>query len=126
MACAASTSPFGSATKASPPQNPWQAASNAGPGKSILKSRGTSACNHRMPIQTIAIIGAGVPGRAIAQIALCVGCRVVLEDFSIRTLEEAKAAIRETLGENSDKSAQPDQPQNLTVCVGIEDAIRDA
>jgi len=79
-----------------------------------------------MPIQTIAIIGAGVPGRAIAQIALCVGCRVVLEDFSIRTLEEAEAAIRETLGENSDKSAQPDQPQNLTVCVGIEDAIRDA
>ena len=79
-----------------------------------------------MPIQTIAIIAAGVPGRAIAQIALRAGYRVVLEDFSIRTLEEAEAAIRHSLGEDSDKSTRPGQWHNFSVCIGVEDAIRDA
>jgi 3-hydroxyacyl-CoA dehydrogenase len=79
-----------------------------------------------MRIQTIAIIGAGVPGRAIAQIALRAGYRVALEDFSVRTLEEAEASILETLGENADRSARLDQFRNFSVCSGIEDAIRDA
>ena len=83
-----------------------------------------------MPIHTIAIIGAGVPGRAIAQIALRVGYRVVLEDFSRRTLEEAEASIRESLGEklaeHADKYPSSDQLRNLSVCIGIEEAIRDA
>jgi 3-hydroxybutyryl-CoA dehydrogenase len=83
-----------------------------------------------MPIQTIAIIGAGMPGRAIAQIALRAAYRVVLEDFSIRTLEEAEAFIRGTLGENSpensDRPASLDQLLNFSVCNGIEHAIREA
>jgi 3-hydroxybutyryl-CoA dehydrogenase len=42
-------------------------------------------------------------------------------------LEEAEVYIRETLGENSDyRSAHPDQLRNFSVCIGIENAIRDA
>jgi 3-hydroxybutyryl-CoA dehydrogenase len=66
-----------------------------------------------MPILTIAVIGAGIQGRVIAQNALRAGYRVVLEDFSIRTLEQAEASIRGT-------------PSKLSTCIGVEEAIREA
>jgi 3-hydroxybutyryl-CoA dehydrogenase len=66
-----------------------------------------------MTILTIAVIGAGSQGRAIAQNALRAGYQVVLEDFSIRTLEQAEASIRGA-------------PSKLSTCTGVEEAIRDA
>jgi 3-hydroxybutyryl-CoA dehydrogenase len=59
-----------------------------------------------MSIETIAIIGAGAQGRAIAQITLQAGYRVVLEDFSIRTLEEAEASISIVLAKQEGLSVQ--------------------
>jgi 3-hydroxybutyryl-CoA dehydrogenase len=97
-----------------------------------------------MSIETIAIIGAGAQGRAIAQITLQAGYRVVLEDFSIRTLEEAEASISIVLAKQEGLSVQlrpqtsdatkqtstealaDDMLSSLSTCVGIEDAIRNA
>jgi 3-hydroxybutyryl-CoA dehydrogenase len=97
-----------------------------------------------MSIETLAIIGAGAQGRSIALIILRVGCRVVLEDFSIQTLEEAEAFIREVLAseanialgsqsrsravasEMSVEAADYNVLSNFSTCVGVEDAIRDA
>jgi 3-hydroxybutyryl-CoA dehydrogenase len=96
-----------------------------------------------MAIRTVAMIGAGTQSRAIALLALRAGYRVVLEDFSISTLEEAEASIRAGLSKqaavaaisrkqqnhtpartNADSSR--DAISNLSVCTGIEDAIRNA
>jgi 3-hydroxybutyryl-CoA dehydrogenase len=97
-----------------------------------------------MSIETVAIIGAGAQGRAIAQITLQAGYRVVLEDFSIRTLEEAKASISKVLAKQEGFTVQPsphtsdatkqtstetltyDVLSSLSTCVGVGDAIRDA
>ena len=72
-----------------------------------------------MSIHAIAIIGAGTQGRLIAQILLRGGYRVVLEDFSIRTLEEAEASIRHIF-------AKHEVSEHFSTCIGVEDAIRDA
>ena len=89
------------------------------------------------------MIGAGTQGRAIALFVLRAGYQVVLEDFSISTLEEAEASIRDALSKqaavaaishrqqnhtpartNADSSR--DTISNLSVCIGVEDAIRSA
>ena len=96
-----------------------------------------------MAIRTVAMIGAGRQGRAIALLALRAGYRVVLEDFSISTLEEAEAFIRDLISRQSAIAAssrmRPDQAairtnadsseeaiSNLSVCIGAEHATRDA
>jgi 3-hydroxybutyryl-CoA dehydrogenase len=71
-----------------------------------------------MSAQTIAIIGAGVHGRAIALNALRAGYRIVLEDFSIRTLEEAEAFLTKILDDR--------WRANLSLGTNVECAIRDA
>ena len=67
-----------------------------------------------MTLQTIAVIGAGAQGRAIVALALRAGLRVVLEDFSVRTLEEAADEIGRIVS------------RGPTLCTTVEDAIRDA
>ena len=93
-----------------------------------------------MSVHTIAVIGAGASGRFLAQRALRAGYRIVLEDFSIRTLEEAAASIRQALEGHShdpvEMHLQGDRSSvetpvhgsvaNLLTCDNIEDAIRDA
>jgi 3-hydroxyacyl-CoA dehydrogenase len=97
-----------------------------------------------MSIETVAIIGAGARGRAIAQITLQAGYRVVLEDFSTRTLEEAEASISKVLAKQEGFTVQPrphtsdatkqtstetlayDVLSSLSTRVGVGDAIRDA
>jgi 3-hydroxybutyryl-CoA dehydrogenase len=78
-----------------------------------------------MPIHTIALIGAGIPGRAIAQISLRAGYRTVLEDFSNSTLEAAMDHVRDSFGQSLDQAVF-DQLRNLSICTGVENAIRDA
>ena len=85
-----------------------------------------------MEIKTIAVIGAGTAGRAIAHRALRAGYRTVLEDFSAGTLEQAVDSIRQTFdqlpGESPDRhtSSAGSPLANLTTCTNVEDAIRDA
>lgn len=50
-----------------------------------------------MNIQTIAVVGAGLMGRGIAQVAAQAGYRTILEDISGQMLDKALAAIREDL-----------------------------
>jgi 3-hydroxybutyryl-CoA dehydrogenase len=71
-----------------------------------------------MSIHTIAIIGAGPHGRAIALSALRAGYRIVLEDFSVPTLEQAEVSIGKVLDTR--------QRANLSLESDIEVAIRDA
>jgi 3-hydroxybutyryl-CoA dehydrogenase len=72
-----------------------------------------------MDVKTIAVIGAGAEGRAIALLALRAGYQTVLEDFSVSTIENAVALIRRELNEDSSSS-------NLATYNRVEDAIRDA
>jgi 3-hydroxybutyryl-CoA dehydrogenase len=71
-----------------------------------------------MDIKTIAVVGAGTQGRAIALLALRAGYRTVLEDFSVTTIENAVAMIRRELNEDFSRS-------NLATYNRVEDAIRD-
>jgi 3-hydroxybutyryl-CoA dehydrogenase len=83
-------------------------------------------------IGTIAVIGAGKAGRAIAQCSLRAGYRTVLEDFSASTLEQALGSIRQTLDQVPDENAgcaersASSSLAKLTTCTNVEDAIRDA
>src|SRR5438477_3402032 len=96
-----------------------------------------------MAIRTIAMIGTGTQGRAIALLVLRVGYRVILEDFSISTLKEGEASIRDALSkqfanvaisnEQSDHTldwtnadSSRDAISNLSIRTGVQDAIRDA
>src|SRR5204863_7189169 len=97
----------------------------------------------RMAIRTIAMIGTGTQGRAIALLVLRVGYRVILEDFSISTLKEGEASIRDALSkqfanvaisnEQSDHTldwtnadSSRDAISNLSIRTSVQDAIRDA
>lgn len=50
-----------------------------------------------MHIQTIAVVGAGLMGRGIAQVSALAGYNTILEDISGQMLESALATIREDL-----------------------------
>ena len=50
-----------------------------------------------MDVKTIGVIGAGPAGREIARAALLGGYRTILEDVSPGTLEQATAAIEQSL-----------------------------
>jgi 3-hydroxybutyryl-CoA dehydrogenase len=76
-----------------------------------------------MEIRTIAVIGAGIAGRAIAKRVLRAGYHTVLEDFSATTLEQAVDAIHQT--PHQLRSTGP-VLANLTACTNVEDAVRDA
>jgi 3-hydroxybutyryl-CoA dehydrogenase len=77
--------------------------------------------------RTIAVIGAGHEGQAIALLALLAGYKVVLEDFSVTTIEHATAAIQQKLSADSLAGAsRPGRLANLTASNRVEDAIRDA
>ena len=94
-----------------------------------------------MAIRTIAMIGTGTQGRAIALLVLRVGYRVILEDFSISTLKEGEASIRDALSkqfanvaisnEQSDHTldwtnadSSRDAISNLSIRTSVQDAIR--
>jgi 3-hydroxybutyryl-CoA dehydrogenase len=82
-------------------------------------------------IETIAVIGAGHEGQAIALLALRAGYKVLLEDFSVTTIETAEAAIQQSLAADSGSSpegaaSRPDRLANLSTSNRVEDAIRDA
>lgn len=82
-----------------------------------------------MEIRTIAVIGAGTFGRALAWRALRGGFGVVLEDFSPTTLEHAVPAILRKLIDNRDKQGElhvSHSAVNLSTSLNVEDAIRDA
>jgi 3-hydroxybutyryl-CoA dehydrogenase len=76
-------------------------------------------------IRTIALIGAGALGRAIACRSLRAGYRTVLEDFSATTLELAVEGIRRRLGQAGVDTA-PSALANFSIFTNVEDAIRDA
>ena len=71
-------------------------------------------------IKTIAVIGAGSTGRAIARTALLAGYQTILEDFSTRTLDDARAWLASTLNQT------PQALAGLTTVTSIEDALRHA
>lgn len=80
---------------------------------------------------TIAVIGAGKVGRALAHRAAVAGYRVVLEDLFPATLESARQQIRasldEAVGVGSLTAAQAAQAFDRIECVTtIEDAARRA
>jgi len=82
-------------------------------------------------IKTIAVIGAGHAGQAIALLALRTSYKVVLEDFSVTTIGTAGAAIQKELAADSAGSRKGgasgrDAFANLSTSNCIEDAIRDA
>jgi 3-hydroxyacyl-CoA dehydrogenase len=93
-----------------------------------------------MSVHTIAVIGAGVQGRFVAHRALRAGYRIVLEDFSVRTLEDAASSIRQLLDTHSHDSEEAPLREerssgetpvhgavaNLLTRDNIEDAIRGA
>ena len=71
-------------------------------------------------IDTIAVIGAGSTGRASARTALLAGYQTILEDFSTRTLDDARAWLASTLNQT------PQALAGLTTVTPIEDALRQA
>jgi 3-hydroxybutyryl-CoA dehydrogenase len=81
--------------------------------------------------ETIAVIGAGKVGRALARRAAVAGFRVVLEDLIPTSLEEARRAIRRSLDEtvSSGLLAQEVADQafaRIDCATTIEDAARRA
>lgn len=84
-----------------------------------------------MNIGTIAVIGAGELGRAIAFFALRGGYRVVLEDVSETSLQRAIAAIRENVAEDVsaariNRGLSEQTLLRLTTSRRVEDAAREA
>jgi 3-hydroxybutyryl-CoA dehydrogenase len=81
--------------------------------------------------ETIAVIGAGKVGRALARRAAVAGFRVVLEDLIPTSLEYARQEIRQTLNDavssGALEQAQADRAFARIDCVtNIEDAARQA
>jgi 3-hydroxybutyryl-CoA dehydrogenase len=84
-----------------------------------------------MPIQTIAIIGAGTMGRGIAYASALGGYTTVLEDVSDSMLAKAVAWIRESLDEGVrrgkvDAAARDAALARITTSQVVDEAIRDA
>jgi 3-hydroxybutyryl-CoA dehydrogenase len=81
--------------------------------------------------ETIAVIGAGRVGRALARRAVIAGFRVVLEDLIPTSLEFARQEIRQTLNDAVASGAldheRADEAFARVVCAtSIEDAARQA
>lgn len=77
----------------------------------------------------IAVIGAGVMGRGIAQVAAVAGCAVVLLDLDIKALQEAKAFISRMLDRavekgRLDKHAAERSKERISYYPNIEDCER--
>jgi 3-hydroxybutyryl-CoA dehydrogenase len=68
-------------------------------------------------IQTVAVIGAGEPGREIACAALRAGYQTILEDVSASRLQQAVDWIAGVSG---------DAPSNLVLASTVEEAVRNA
>jgi 3-hydroxybutyryl-CoA dehydrogenase len=84
-----------------------------------------------MPIQTIAIVGAGTIGRGIAYASALGGYITVLEDVSDSMLAKAIAWIRESLDEGVrggkvEAAARDAALARLTTSQVVDEAIRDA
>lgn len=85
-----------------------------------------------MEVKRIAIIGAGVAGRAIAFAAVSVGIRTVLEDVMHSTLEQAVMWIERRLEATVTEDPQPGVAirnlglGSLDTANNVEDAIREA
>jgi 3-hydroxybutyryl-CoA dehydrogenase len=84
-----------------------------------------------MDVKHITVIGAGTMGRGIAYAGLVGGFGVVLEDVSPAMLDEARAAIRESLAEGVTRgklSREESQRalERLSVASGIAESCREA
>ena len=84
-----------------------------------------------MEVRTIAVIGAGAMGRAIAYSSALGGYQTVLEDISPRLLEEAVASIRQSFAEGVargrfEASVSGKALSLLSTAADVKDAIRDA
>jgi 3-hydroxybutyryl-CoA dehydrogenase len=84
-----------------------------------------------MEIKTIAIVGASMLGRGIAQDAALAGFRTILEDVSPAALEQGIAWIVQTLGDHVAHGKIPVAVHdaalaNLTASISAEDASREA
>jgi 3-hydroxybutyryl-CoA dehydrogenase len=82
-------------------------------------------------VKTIAVIGAGEMGRAIAYAAASGGYRTVLEDISARVLEQALTSIRQSFeGEVAREKLEAGACQQALALISttsdVKDAIRDA
>jgi 3-hydroxybutyryl-CoA dehydrogenase len=84
-----------------------------------------------MEIKTIAIVGASMLGRGIAQDAALAGFRTILEDVSPAALEQGIAWIVQSLGDDVAHGKIPATVRdaafaNLTASISAEDASREA
>ncbi|MFC4633908.1 3-hydroxyacyl-CoA dehydrogenase NAD-binding domain-containing protein [Dokdonia ponticola] len=61
------------------------------------KNQQSTINNHRLPIHTVGIIGAGTMGSGIAQVAATAGCLVKLFDTNQAALDKAKVALEKVL-----------------------------
>ena len=82
-----------------------------------------------MPIKTIAIIGAGQTGRAIAFLSVLAGYRTILEAVSPELLDHAtsyiEAALREGIQKGTVTAQQKTQTfENLSTSRSVEDVCR--
>ncbi len=84
-----------------------------------------------MDVQTIAVIGAGTMGRGIAYAAAFGGYKTVLEDISLRVLEQATTWIRQSFEEGVSRgkveaSVRDKALSLVSTSTDIKDAIRNA
>jgi 3-hydroxybutyryl-CoA dehydrogenase len=84
-----------------------------------------------MEVKTIAVIGAGALGRGIAYAAAFGGYQTVLEDISLRTLEQALAWIRQSFEEAAARGKVEAGVRDkalalISTASDVKDAIRDA
>ncbi len=81
-------------------------------------------------IETIAVIGAGPRGRAIAHATLLAGYKTILEDVSRQNLHDAAAWIKSALDQepNDDNSERHQHAvvNNLSMVTTVEEALREA
>jgi 3-hydroxybutyryl-CoA dehydrogenase len=80
-------------------------------------------------LDTIAVLGAGAEGRALAPAALLGGFHVVLEDFRAGFLQDALAAVRSAVEEHARRDPAAPSPEQtllrLRAARTVEDACRE-
>lgn len=85
---------------------------------------------HGTNINTVAVIGAGFRGRAIAKSALLAGYKTILEDVSRQASDDALAWIKSALDQEADDNkVERDRPalkNNLSTAASVEEALREA
>ena len=81
-------------------------------------------------INKVAVIGAGIMGRGIAQVAATAGQKVKLVDVSTEFLGQATDKILWSLGKLADKAAIKESPQDIARCItcttDLSEAVEDA